>query len=259
MWENPMVAKAAVPHHPPPRNQSFEMGHTSVPPVGTDPATGKPYWLDPITGQSTWTQPSSQRSLPTPPQIAAPEPMGLHGHPTVGQAYHGDVTVMIVPQPGMDNQAQPLPAQALGHFSSGFITGCCDDPGTLLYAWCCPCFSYSDLVAKAEPRFSPRLHNPLTFPSPKYSALTSACHRLGNVGDKVCSWWLMALAGMCCGCGPCCCYTEAMTRRDFRSTYQIHRSTMCWDYLVHWCCAPCALSQLHRHIDRFPLNPRPQS
>jgi len=167
------------------------------------------------------------------------QPMGQPIQPT-GQPMMQNTTgtVGVVNRGGpvngaLDNQGQPL---AAGHnvFSSG-IFSCFDDFGLCCTALVCPCLSYQDIIYHAQPR-------------------------LGDTCSKMCQW---SCAALCCGL---CCVVEAWTRSEFRTAYKIASDPVlvryasanpeAEDFLCIWCCNCCALSQMMRHIKKYPLNPR---
>ena len=126
----------------------------------------------------------------------------------------------------LDNQGQPL---AAGHnvFSSG-IFSCFDDFGLCCTALVCPCLSYQDIIYHAQPR-------------------------LGDTCSKMCQWSCACFLPSFCGV-VCCCVVEAGTRSEFRRAYNM-APNVAEDFLCAWCCQCCALSQMMRHIKKYPLNP----
>ena len=124
------------------------------------------------------------------------------------------------PSPGQ-GMAQQQPGQGRGAFSDG-LCDCGNDPSSACKTWCCPCLSVSHI--------------------------TNVAPELGTFND-----WLM----WCCLCTFIgsgrigCCIAELAYRQRARQLYGIPEGE-CPDICAVCCCQCCALSQLHRHVDRYP-------
>jgi len=222
-WEDPNagVAKPAMPAMQTPQ-QPVQQPMGVPPPVGTDPATGKPYWLDPVTGQTTWNPPAA----PAPQYAAAPQypPMQQQQHPgMVMQQQPGQMQMIGVA--GMVDQVQ-IPVDATGKFSSG-LCSCFDKCGICCMAAWCPCISLNQLLSKGG-------------------------MRLGDPCGQTAAWIALCCIPLVCGCPPCCCFIEMQARTSMRTVYNIMGGGA-EDFCVTWCCPFCALTQEHRHIDKYPI------
>ncbi|GLC41884.1 hypothetical protein PLESTM_001262000 [Pleodorina starrii] len=127
---------------------------------------------------------------------------------------------------------------------------CCAQPsglGFCFYALCCPSCAYGSNVELMEPvRLWARLGS-IVLDMVAFPKLL-----LGRPADQ---------HVMCCGghcCGACCAYTcmaclgcpcmlQMMARGYIRNKYGIPGGG-CGDFLVTWCCTPCALCQERREL-----------
>jgi Cys-rich protein (TIGR01571 family) len=206
----------------------------------TDPASGRPYWSD---GQDTrWEHPNAGAMSDVPPHTTA-HPYALdqlqqqrfadsrHAHTAVVVpvvANEEEEEVVQGAGPGNNNLGEPLNRDSIVWSSPVYCP--CGEPGICCFSATCPCISYQTLVDKGTPR-------------------------LGGGDERMLLWWSFCCLPMLCGCPPQCCVAEAETRKGFKGIYVI-RDDWCWfeDYFMACLCQVCTLTQMHRHMNRFPLD-----
>jgi len=133
----------------------------------------------------------------------------------------------VVAGGGGNRNAKNLPEGKDGREWSHSFCGCCDEPGTCIKAWCCPCIVYGQ---------NKRRYNHLTnqgVPDPEH-------------GGGCCSGpcWLHCCITSFFGLG---CLLQMGLRGDIRGRYHI-KGGGCGDCLAAWCCHACELTQGEREI-----------
>ncbi|EKM76902.1 hypothetical protein AGABI1DRAFT_44341 [Agaricus bisporus var. burnettii JB137-S8] len=129
---------------------------------------------------------------------------------------------------GGNRNAKNQPMGPDGREWSNGICDCCNEPGTCIKAWCCPCIVY----ASNKQRLEHLERNGA--PDPEHG-------------------------GGCCS-GPCCLHASILLcfgagfvlqflhRGDTRKRYNI-KGGMCGDCCTSFWCSPCDLTQEHQEIE----------
>ncbi|EAU82184.2 hypothetical protein CC1G_11374 [Coprinopsis cinerea okayama7 len=136
---------------------------------------------------------------------------------------------MVVQQGGGGNRnVKNLPLGPDGREWSNGLCSCCDEPGTCLLAWCCPCIVYSRVKHRYEHLATKGV------PDPEHGGdvCTSDCLIHAAVTSCVGLGWLF----------------QMMNREKIRSRYSI-RGGGCGDCLTACCCTPCELVQESRELE----------
>jgi|ERR1711977_171631 len=227
----------------------------------TDTSTGQPYWHhsesgltqwenpDATTGSNTSTEPCTAPVFTPPPPITKQDddttlqalPTGIQT--TVGSAPVDPATATTGAPPFFQvasgspgflspglHYDLPFPQEALGSFQDGLCDFSSDWYSCCLALWC-PCVSVYQLLDKAKPH-------------------------LGDPWTSEAVWCGALLLPACVGLPSMHCFVEMMIRQKMRALYDIggnDSSDTFRDFVVSWCCAPCSLSQMTRHIDAFPV------
>ena len=118
------------------------------------------------------------------------------------------------------------PGQGRGVFSDGLFS-CGSDLGSACKTMLCPCLSVQHI--------------------------TNVAPEIGHFNEWLTCFGIMSLisGGFCGLCG--CMLAEFKLRQRARQLYGIpEQQGDCPDICAVCCCQCCALSQLHRHVDRYP-------
>ncbi|KAF8735586.1 hypothetical protein AX14_001837 [Amanita brunnescens Koide BX004] len=181
----------------------------------------QPYQQQPYPQQPPYPQQQPYPQQPYPPQqpyttvVVQQQPLPIIG--------------MSIAAPGGNRNVRNLRRDALGRRAWSFgLCDCCNDCGTWMLGFCCPCILYAQIKQRAD------YLNAYARPDPT---------RGGSGVDINCMVW--TALHFSTGCGPA---LQAVTRGQIRNRYMIDGNGF-GDFCAACWCTPCELTQEHRELE----------
>jgi Cys-rich protein (TIGR01571 family) len=181
------------------------------------------------------------------------------GQPVMAQGQVvGQPVVVMAQQPvyAAGNSLQHSKPLLTGQFSSG-VCDCFSECNSCLMAWCCPCFSYAQIISSAQ---IPTIFNDgaqfntglLVFIILYIVSRVIAYILAGVVGPSIVASDAVYISqglnqGFDIICGLIFAYLIFEIRQKFRTKLQIAGDD-CTDFMCAWCCVPCTIAQMDRHL-----------